>query len=313
MSVLFVGARDLQRASNLKAVWDAFDGEKVFTRNRPFYKPLDGEIDYRLAYELGYELIISDDYLEPLVSPDKVTVVDVGHGVDGGKVCGIALDYMDEMWTDQVDYYVVASDAAGRIRAGETGQPLSKMLSLGVPRTDCYFSGLSDDGFFLMAPTFRKERDGGGMDDYDERRIDSVMGGMDVVLKPHPESTAEHAPYGSVSIASKDVSTEPYLKKCSLLITDYSSILFDAAIAGKPTVLFSLDSETYLGSRGMYLPYPRGYSRHWASSYGELADACEQALVDQKPTDEVLELVEMCDGRSTDRVVGLIQSLLTDA
>ena len=310
MSVLFVSSRPLERAENLKTVWDAFDCDKVFTRNRPFYQPIGDEVDYRLAAELGFELIVTDDYLEPLNSPEDIAVVDIGHGIDGGKVCGVALDYMDERWTHQVDFYVTASEAASRIRSFETKEPMEKMLPLGIPRTDAYFSDGENAGFIFVAPTFRKPRDGEAPVEYDVASLGRALDGFKVVLKPHPESQTIYESSGNVEVASKDIPSSEYLRTCSLLVTDYSSILFDAVLAGKPVVAFALDAESYLAGRGMYLPYPDGYARFWSMDYDGLGEACEKALADPRPTDSVKELIAACDGHSTERVIALLKSFV---
>ena len=42
------------------------------------------------------------------------------------------------------------------------------------------------------------------------------------------------------------------LNMCDVLITDYSSVMYDFANSGKKIILFAYDIEDYAGSRGMY-------------------------------------------------------------
>ena len=39
---------------------------------------------------------------------------------------------------------------------------------------------------------------------------------------------------------------------CDMLITDYSSVLFDFALTKRPVILFVYDAEEYARDRGMY-------------------------------------------------------------
>ena len=39
---------------------------------------------------------------------------------------------------------------------------------------------------------------------------------------------------------------------CDVLVTDYSSVMYDFANSGKRIILFAYDIEDYTGSRGMY-------------------------------------------------------------
>lgn len=51
-----------------------------------------------------------------------------------------------------------------------------------------------------------------------------------------------------------DIGTYDFLTELDVLITDYSSVMFDYALTGKPVVLFTYDEEQYLADRGMYFP-----------------------------------------------------------
>ena len=42
---------------------------------------------------------------------------------------------------------------------------------------------------------------------------------------------------------------------CDMLITDYSSVLFDFALTKRPVILFVYDAEEYARDRGMYFPF----------------------------------------------------------
>ncbi len=61
-----------------------------------------------------------------------------------------------------------------------------------------------------------------------------------------------------IEISSTEPST-PYLIDCDVVITDYSSVIFDGYLLGKPAILYSPNTD-YVNKRGMYMKYPTKYS-----------------------------------------------------
>ena len=108
----------------------------------------------------------------------------------------------------------------------------------------------------------------------------------------------------------------PYLIDCDVLLTDYSSTVFDGYVLGKPCVLTVDDMESYLATRGMYLDYPSQYSSRWLAAEGNeeellemLREAARNGMTDAERA--TLDLVaDMCDGHSAERVCEFIASLL---
>ena len=122
---------------------------------------------------------------------------------------------------------------------------------------------------------------------------------------PDPISGYEHI----VEIPS-GTPTTPFLMGCDVLITDYSSILFDAHVAGKPVVLFTKPGDEYLERRGMYFPYPDWYSSRFADSERSLVQTIREADKPQAVDMACREQAAgMCDGHSTERVIEFIRSL----
>ena len=114
----------------------------------------------------------------------------------------------------------------------------------------------------LYAPTFRKDKKASlyGMDF-------AMLGaklGSDWVMgcRLHPNITAEIRDDHCISM-SRYPDMQELLIACDLLITDYSSSMFDMAVAGKRCALFLPDLEQYKAQeRGLYfdieaLPFPR--------------------------------------------------------
>ena len=114
----------------------------------------------------------------------------------------------------------------------------------------------------LYAPTFRKDKKASlyGMDF-------AMLGkalGADWALgcRLHPNIAADVEDPDSISM-SKYPDMQELLAACDLLITDYSSSMFDMAVAGKKCALFLPDLQQYMANeRGLYfdiqaLPFPQ--------------------------------------------------------
>lgn len=67
--------------------------------------------------------------------------------------------------------------------------------------------------------------------------------------------------YKHIKSFPKDQETYDFLKNCDMLISDYSSVIFDFAVSQKPIVLYAYDREKYEEEKGTYfsideLPFP---------------------------------------------------------
>ena len=81
------------------------------------------------------------------------------------------------------------------------------------------------------------------------------------------------------------MTTYEVLNMCDVLITDYSSVMYDFANSGKKIILFAYDIEDYAGSRGMYedirnYPFPlvRTPSGGGRAVCRRLSDQLDEAL-----------------------------------
>ena len=94
-----------------------------------------------------------------------------------------------------------------------------------------------------------------------------------------------------------------------VLITDYSSVLFDYLLYEKPAVLFAPDLQEYEDGRGFYLNY-LSIPFQLADTRQELIEAIRSSSVwNAEHKKEIQEFREQyvgaCDGRATQRILGL--------
>jgi len=152
------------------------------------------------------------------------------------------------------------------------------IAELGTPRNDIFFgdacaalgrkvrSGLNlpeSRRLVLYAPTFRADQNLGCYA-LDARRLLSACetrfgGDWTVLIRLHPNIAAKSVglfPYDGEWIvdATGYPDMQELLAGADLLLTDYSSSMFDYALTGKPCVQFALDVESYTRERNFYFP-----------------------------------------------------------
>lgn len=150
-----------------------------------------------------------------------------------------------------------------------------EIFESGTPRCDCLLNSTSEtkkkvfehynieesSKLVMYAPTFRssKPSDFLGMDF--ERLKDTLGQNWVVGARLHPNVLASCVPTGAISM-SKYPDMQELIAAADILITDFSSCMFDMAIAKKPCVLYAPDLDEYLEKeRGLYfnlidLPFP---------------------------------------------------------
>lgn len=104
----------------------------------------------------------------------------------------------------------------------------------------------------LYAPTFRKEE--GSM----EKPIEELLGAIDFtkyecIVKLHPLSKDRVG--HSEAIIDEKFETADMLLVADVVITDYSAIIFEAAVLEKPIYLYGFDYKAYINKRDFYLDY----------------------------------------------------------
>ncbi len=127
-------------------------------------------------------------------------------------------------------------------------------LEYGSPRNDVLVNATWEPGSLLRvlyAPTFR---DGF----IPPRALD--LPGATVTIKPHYFD------------ALSDERIEELMLRSDVLITDYSSVMFDFALLGRPIVIYAPDYDEYVASRGVYFDLLAAPPGPVASTLDELRD-----------------------------------------
>lgn len=174
----------------------------------------------------------------------------------------------------------------------------------------------------LFAPTWRDGYADPGVPDQAEWQhivefLDSTNATLFIRTHPlgHGDYSAGPQLSDRVVLLGPDLIREvnPVLPAFDALVTDYSSIAFDFALTGRPTVYFAADVAAYLKSRGFYFPYAEISGRHAESTWSDTLAALDQAL--QETSDGPLhqhaaqlrhEFFDFADGRAAERVLNEI-------
>lgn len=266
--------------------------------------------------------------------PKEVKVVQLWHGTGTIKKFGQdanegQLKELERKCNKTITHLIVNSSYIKGIYQHSFGLPKEKIYVLGIPRTDTLFQKdkqeqqlnefykdfpqLKDKKIILYAPTFRDQEVGHTQLHLDldlvERELptDWVL-----LLKLHPFVAEEFSTTrqyynkdGEICIYNvsdyKDVN--PLLLTSHTLVTDYSSIIFEYCILGKPMIFYAYDLESFSeDGRGFYEDYDAYVPGPVVRSTEQLLKAIrEQSFEAEKVTEFKKKSFAYLDGQSAKR------------
>jgi len=223
---------------------------------------------------------------------------------------------------------IVSSDSIVDNYSEAFGIEKEKVHPLGIPRTDLFFNKkaieniknelykkyelLKEKRIILFAPTFRGK--GRKSAHYPEEYIDldSIYKNLEsndlLIIKMHPfiknkiEIKEEYKDKIVDMTAYNDINE--LLLITDLLITDYSSVIFDYSFMEKPVVFYVPDLEEYSDSRSFYYDYDEYMYGVIAKNQEELVSVLSISSVDIEKIEKFKEkFLNCCDGDSTKRFV----------
>ena len=290
-----------------------------------------------LIFKKSYELatsnyIFMDNTFLPLAFikvPKSVSVVQLWHGTGTIKKFGQdvntgKLKVLEGKANENITHLIVNSPETRALYSKTFQVPEEKVYVLGLPRTDILFSKeqqtekrkefyqefpeLKEKKLILYAPTFRDDQTENPKLSIDlDRFVKELPKDHVLALRLHPHV----ARYLSLNYESRIIDFSLYenlntlLFASDILITDYSSIVFEYSILQKPMIFYTYDLEVFSKEgRGFYEPY---------ESYvpGNIAKTTEELITIIKEEDFQTEKIEpFCkqsysffDGKSTYRVI----------
>lgn len=236
------------------------------------------------------DIILIDDYL-PFVYkfdyPEDVKFVQVWHACGAFKSLGFEREgkpgapktntRVHKCYT----HMPVSSEHSGRHHAEAFGLPESVFLPIGIPRTDIFFDEnyrknmveklrnefhllKQRDKVFLYAPTFRGNNATNAS--FPMERIDWKKWGEKLkeknsllLIKMHPfvkEKVAIPEEYKDYILdLSEYREVNDILFIADVMITDYSSVMYEYSLLRRPMYFYAFDQRMYENSRDFYEPY----------------------------------------------------------
>lgn len=199
--------------------------------------------------------------------------------------------------------------------------------ALGVSRTDAFFDedylseardrverlvpSVHEKRVILYAPTFRgRVATAEGPDELDIAGFQRAFGKDSVLLiKHHPFVKKPHEiPEGCQEFAfdvSGDLDIADLLCVADVCISDYSSLVFEYSLFGRPMAFFAYDKEDYDDWRGFYYDYEELTPGPVFSSNDEMIDYIEN-IEDRFDASRVQafrdKFMSACDGQATERI-----------
>ncbi len=207
------------------------------------------------------------------------------------------------------------------VRAMRTDK--SHVKPIGISRTDWFYDEeqkkeiraryeaehpeAKEKRLILWAPTFRGSAGDPKIEGYDViRQLQKELPESDeMIVKLHPHAQKH------VSLPDSQMLTEELLAVADVLISDYSSIIYDFAYFEKPLILFTPDFDTYHKECGFYEDYD-SIPAYRARTKEELKEALARTQEWERSGKQAemkaffARTMGACDGHATERVVDYI-------
>jgi CDP-ribitol ribitolphosphotransferase len=322
-------ARGLEREYELLTLFRSSIAERRSLRDR-----------LRLPYLLAVaDVVVIDDY-QPVVyqleGGQDLRIVQLWHASGPFKTVGfsrIGKVGGPRPWSRTHKNYthaIVSSEHDVPFYAEAFGIPESRVVPTGIPRMDRFFDPASRAAgraaalaafpmtqgrwTILFAPTFRGNgaRDASydlGWLDYAALHALAIEQDAIVMIRMHPfvrasldipADFADRIVDGSTS--TLDVNDLLFI--VDLLVTDYSSIVFEYSTLSRPMLFYTPDLEAYIASRDFYEPFESFVPGRIVRTFDALLDAIRRRDFEiEKVAPFAARHFAHLDGSSTDRVI----------
>ncbi|MCR5522300.1 MAG: CDP-glycerol glycerophosphotransferase family protein [Clostridia bacterium] len=343
--VSFISGRRDEIGGNEKYVYDLLkdrdDIDFQFLMNSELDRGTKNKAKKKF-YELyaTSKVVIVDDYYNLLNSVEKregVTLFQLWHACGAFKTFGFSRlgksggPKQTSPSHRMYDCATVSSDEIVKYYAEGFGVSDSHILPTGIPRTDIFcdkeYAENIKNGFFtrypklkgkkiiMFAPTFR----GAGQKSayyplsvFDPNRFYEAIGDeYAVIIKLHPFCTERFEIEKKYSDYIIDLSDEDELNDLlfvtDLLITDYSSAVFEASLLNIPMLFYPYDLYQYISERDFYCEYESFVPGRIAFTFDEVCESVVKGDYEEEKIEPFRhKFFTHLDGKSSQRVADII-------
>ncbi len=229
------------------------------------------------------------------------------------------------------DYVTVSSTFCKKCHSEGFGIATDNVVATGIPRTDVFFDeaykkqaqekfysahpDFKNKKIILFAPTFRgtvKETAFYPTEMFDIKAVcDSIPDDYVIIVKHHPFVRDEQPIPAEYRDRVIDLSAESELNDLlfitDVIITDYSSLVFEASLLSIPMIFYAFDLEKYINERDFYFDFKQYVPGKIVYSLDELTEAINK---EDFCTERISPFADIFfdnrDGKATDRVVKLL-------
>lgn len=331
--VLFLSPSRTELTGNFAFIYEAIkDDYKVETAL--------GEIKDRrhLAYMMATSRYIIVDDFTPMIYPiplsHRTKLIQVWHALGAFKTVGYARKGRNEdkysLTHRNYTCAIVSSPAIVKDYALAFHMKKSKVLPIGIPRSDVFFdeakkAKIKEDLYLeypllkgkkvvLFAPTFRGNNIYNAYYDYSKisfKKLEQALGEDYVcIIKMHPFikdlPKEELDPKFFIDLSSRREIND-LLMITDVLITDYSSVIFEAALLPIKTIFFTYDLQDYMASRDFFYPFYKYTYGPVVNNEQDLIKAIKEGTIDEEKRREFVSyFMSACDGNATRRFVNTV-------
>jgi len=350
--IFFLSEREADRGGNLDLIRRGVQssGQKwdEFMDIRPVHKLPFSELRRAAALCAGAKVIVLEDFypqIHALALRKETKLLQLWHACGAFKMFGLSdigkVNHLGQDTKNHRNYsYAFVSGARMVPFYSEAfGIAPEQVLPLGVPRTDIFFDDgyrekirsdlfakypmLRDRRVVLFAPTFRGSGKKRAYYPVERFPVDEFLGKVPedivLVLKNHP-FVRDSFPWSKaycdrvLDLSGKE-NINDVLFVTDLLITDYSSCIFEAALLKLPMLFYVFDLEDYVRGRDIYFDFASFAPGRRADNFDELTAAVPELLDgDTEELGERLQgfceyFLDSLDGHSTERILQFIKKM----
>lgn len=349
--VLFLSERAVDRGGNLDRVRDSLRGDsslqiREFLVAKPVHKLSFGELKRAARLLAGARVVVLEDFypqLHALSIRPETRVLQLWHACGVFKLFGLSelgvTPLLEQSTANHRNYSAVVCSGKKLVPfySEAYGISASSVRPAGVPRTDIFFESgyrkrtrerlfeqypaLRGRRVVLFAPTFRGSGNKTAYYPMERFPIEDLIEKLpeDVIflIKNHPfvKDRMNVAPKYSDRILdlSDGENINDLLFVTAALVTDYSSVIFEAALLRIPMLFYAFDLEDYLRERDLYFDFAAFAPGEIVQQKADLAGGISRMLENGETEryDAFCEFfLDSLDGKSTERATQLVYELL---
>jgi CDP-glycerol glycerophosphotransferase (TagB/SpsB family) len=324
---------------NTKIIYNNLDTKKIIFSRKIRYSQDKIELYFKLLFSKVIVIDSGFDCLNHFKLRENQKIVQVWHACGAFKKIAFDLSFYNKKTIrgfynqfSQYDSFIVSSENIRGIYASAHKINKDVVKALGIPRTDLILDlkhkenslekfynnwpELKNKTIILYSPTLRDQRVFNPNINW-EALNNSLNENEIFIIKRHIAMNydiLEGKTFSKIRYLDNE-STFTLMFASDLMITDYSSVIFEYSLLNKPVIHYCPDYEEYIHERDFYLNFPDDLYGTLVKDSDVLIKAIRKELTHgdidiQKLKEFKQKNMEACDGKATERVVNLIEHYL---